>query len=671
MRILRWVLAALLLILSASSASAYRSENSPYEGEDYDPVILIGIGSLTWADIDPDVTPALNQFAQRSAVAAMSTRMNSRSACAIDGWLTLGAGDRTSVSSSAQTCPSLPESNGESFSQWGSYIEDNTDNKYDPHLGRLGSLIADNDRLAVGIGRGGVLALADDEGRVTGKPGSMNDYGSLAYNADLVLIDIGVQLGESPREKAAATDHRFAEIIERIQEETPHATVFVASFGGGSSGELNIAMMSRVQGLLGSVETQRPGLIHITDLASELASIVDPDTYSNLTLTETRGAVGVVRDMVGKADANVPAFIPFFTVWGLSWIGLMAYLFYTRTQDRLHPAVHIVGLAIAIVPTTSALVNVVPWWSWPSPTLLLIALTVATSGLAGIGAHLVGRWGRWLPAGLIALINLVFYLGNVATGSTWVMDSILGSPPHLGARYYGMNNMMFAVVAVSSLVVAGVCAAWIKQRHLAALAVLGIGAVTVLIDGHPRWGADFGGPPVLTLAFLLLAWMVLGKALTWWAILAAIVASGLVNIAFLAIDYPEKNRTHLGDFAADVVGGNAWTTIQRKISELLGQWPFFILLAVLIVFALWLWYRYGPRVTLSRERTSLPVWMMVALVIAYLGATFLNDSGVAIVSVGNLVAFPLMISILSLSGKTRNADNILPSVRSLASLDAR
>lgn len=627
------------------------------------PTIFIGLPALSWSEIDAEVTPALHEFSEHAYVAAMSISLTDGRGCPKESWLTLGAGRRASGTQASGPCAEVPDMADGHYPRWSAYLEANADNPYRPDLGHLGHVVATTESKVVGVGRGGALALADHQGNVHAQTGQLEDVAELLPGSALTIIDMGRAHGPSRTDQLTDLDKRFEAILVDIRRTTPDARVVVASFGAVDASELSVAMVSGGPGLLGATSTQRPGLIHLTDLASVLPEAVG-DKESLITLTESGGRVEVDR-LAQISDRNVDAFVPLFVVWGLNWIGAMAYLFVTRNRPQLKPVVHVWLLAIASVPFAAAVANHVPWYDTTAPTLALITLILAIAAGLGSLAHVTGRWGGFVPAGIVATANLAVYLPAVITGSSVVMDSLLGSPAHLGARYFGMNNMMFAVVAVCSLILAGLASRYARSRAVGAFLVLAIGLVVTAVDGLPMWGADLGGPPMLFLAFIVLATYVSGRAITLVIVAVGALASVGLTALFVLLDYPRDGagQTHLGQFAGDVAQGGAGDTIQRKLLELGGQWPFFILLAALIVFSIWLWRRYGPSVPLnSPDRRYLPVWLCTAMGIAYLGATFMNDSGVAIVSVGNLISFPLIISMTTLAPRTGSARRELPGV---------
>ena len=71
-------------------------------------VMVVGIPGLTWADIDPTGTPELWGLAKGSPIGAVSVRAVRSTTCLLDGWASLGAGNRVKVPGPDQGIPPIP-----------------------------------------------------------------------------------------------------------------------------------------------------------------------------------------------------------------------------------------------------------------------------------------------------------------------------------------------------------------------------------------------------------------------------------------------------------------------------------------------------------------------------------------------------------------------------------
>jgi hypothetical protein len=75
-------------------------------------VLVIGIPGLVWPDLDPQRTPQLWDLAEGSAIGAMSVRSARATTCLLDGWATLGAGNRARYPGPAEPIPPVPVEEG-------------------------------------------------------------------------------------------------------------------------------------------------------------------------------------------------------------------------------------------------------------------------------------------------------------------------------------------------------------------------------------------------------------------------------------------------------------------------------------------------------------------------------------------------------------------------------
>ena len=73
-----------------------------------DQVLVIGVPGLTWQDVDPTATPELWDLARESAIGALSVRTARSTTCVLDGWATLGAGNRARVPGPDEGLPPVP-----------------------------------------------------------------------------------------------------------------------------------------------------------------------------------------------------------------------------------------------------------------------------------------------------------------------------------------------------------------------------------------------------------------------------------------------------------------------------------------------------------------------------------------------------------------------------------
>ena len=101
--------AVLVLVLALSVLGALRPGTSvAAEEHAADRVVVLGVPGLTWADVEPGATPALWAMAEESAVGAVSVRAARSTSCLLDGWATLGAGNRARFPGTDEGLPPVP-----------------------------------------------------------------------------------------------------------------------------------------------------------------------------------------------------------------------------------------------------------------------------------------------------------------------------------------------------------------------------------------------------------------------------------------------------------------------------------------------------------------------------------------------------------------------------------
>jgi hypothetical protein len=101
------LLIVLLAVLLAGVGPAAARTDSDATGT-ADAVLVVGVPGLTWSDIDPEGTPELWALAGESAIGALSVRAARSTTCVLDGWATLGAGNRARVPGPDEGLPPVP-----------------------------------------------------------------------------------------------------------------------------------------------------------------------------------------------------------------------------------------------------------------------------------------------------------------------------------------------------------------------------------------------------------------------------------------------------------------------------------------------------------------------------------------------------------------------------------
>ncbi|WP_040339307.1 hypothetical protein [Candidatus Blastococcus massiliensis] len=71
-------------------------------------VLVVGVPGLVWSDVDPGTTPALWALAEQGSIGALSVRAARSTTCLLDGWATLGAGNRARFPGPDEGLPPVP-----------------------------------------------------------------------------------------------------------------------------------------------------------------------------------------------------------------------------------------------------------------------------------------------------------------------------------------------------------------------------------------------------------------------------------------------------------------------------------------------------------------------------------------------------------------------------------
>jgi hypothetical protein len=97
--VLAAVLTALLGVLAPAGAATDPTAQR---------VVVVGVPGLAWSDLSPQQTPELWDLAGRSAIGALSVRAARATSCLLDGWATLGAGNRARFPGADEQIPPVP-----------------------------------------------------------------------------------------------------------------------------------------------------------------------------------------------------------------------------------------------------------------------------------------------------------------------------------------------------------------------------------------------------------------------------------------------------------------------------------------------------------------------------------------------------------------------------------
>jgi len=398
-------------------------------------------------------------------------------------------------------------------------------------------------------------------------------------------------------------------------------------------------------GLLRTGTTRRTGFVALSDVAPTILDtlgVAAPEAMEGrpMRVTATGGSAADRRAFLIRANED----------------GLL--------RDRLVTPISnaVAWAAIALALGTVLLLGRVSWagraLQWVSLGLLGFMLATFVVVPLHLSEH-GGALGYWFVTVLVAIafaalcrlarrgpvdpliaalgaLVLVLTVDNL-TGAYLEFNSVFGYSATVGVRLAGNGNLAFAVLGAAAMLLAGLLA-WRVAPPRGVRIAIGLLVVVLIAFTPPLFGQDFGGTLAAAPAFLVLAWLLLGRRIrvrTVFAFAAVLFASGLV-VGFIDLMRPRDQRTHVGRFF-EKVGNEGWsglaTVLQRKGNEnaaTLASWVSILVIIVVVGAIVVLWTR-APR-RLRPVVGAVPTLRPVALalvVLAVLGYA-LNDSGVPI-----------------------------------------
>lgn len=682
------------------------------------PIVFLGTGGITWSSVEtvlndyPDESwaQAWRKYLDRSVLANNVPRSVAKVSCPADGWMILSAGQRVAYfpNGSLIECNPIPAIIGNPAA-WDSLQEAAGKRP----LGALGASLKAGGVKAAALGRGAAIALALPDGKLAGDyfP-ALADNAELAQNIanmtkkyQLTIVDVGavsrppqptgppalLEVTDTPPEddnegvppveveipplpdetepmEALSLVRRIGYILEALPL---HARVMLVSLSDGpKTAQLQMATWAGPRlphGWGTSTSVRHPALTQTPDyqvtLLDWLGLAPAPHTTGGL-LQATPADATLLPLRQDRAHARALVFMLPWFYWIAVGLGLVLFLFalvvrLTRGSGAavLRPA----GFTLAGFVIAAEASNYFPWWKLSSPLLLGLIL-LGAGALIGVGAEAAERaarrrWGNpargmgaWLLSGILAVLIYV----DALRGGVNQLDSLLGTSSLLGARFYGMNNTAFTLGGTAALIVTALTAQWITARGARIAWVAGVGLAVTVIDGAPSWGADFGGPPALLPAFLVLLALLEGVRISWQRVLG-VVGITVVTVGALGVaDWlrPPASRTHLGRFVDSLLKGEAGPIISRKIgqniSNLVGSnMTILAIVGILVIIVTVRELRRQKALTPDAFTSPTLRALAWALGVFWVIGYFLNDSGIVIPAMGMLVAIPLALAYLA------------------------
>ena len=351
----------------------------------------------------------------------------------------------------------------------------------------------------------------------------------------------------------------------------------------------------------GSAAHRRATLIEANTNALFRDSLVTEATYVLIVATVVLALAFVVGGRVAALRVLLR----------LAALALIGYLIATYLAAPLHFAGH--G-------------GIVAFWCFVIGTAVAIAVL----------CELVGRRSVLDPL-MLALGGLVIlHVADLLAGGRAEFNSVFGNSATVGIRFAGLGNLSSAQLTAAAIALAGLLA-WRVGGTRGVRVSIAILAVTLLVIASPIWGQDFGGTLADAPAFALLGWLLLGRSVRRGFVLAlggALIGIGLVA-GLLDLLRPSGQRSHIGRFFESFGNGSGGfvTVIQRKASESfdsLTAYHWVVLILAIVALTAYVWTRMGSPLRVATERMPTLVPAGIALVVAAVLNTMLNDSGITI-----------------------------------------
>ena len=502
-------------------------------------------------------------------------------------------------------------------------------------------------------------------------------------DADLVVIDTGdveraaAVSGDALAAAAAQARTealgRTDDILGQVEASLPPRTLLlvVSVVPPGQKWHLTPVVASGagvVKGYLHSPSTDRLGLVTLTDLAPTVLhslGVAVPDGMIGQPLRYHPGTVDLARladlDRDGTTrDSIYPGIALGFVILHAAVYLVAALLLSRREVGRSEPFLRYGVLAIAALPVATFLVKALPLNGAASlPVMFGVdALIVLVASRARRHALSPLAW----VMGFTAVVLMV----DVATGARLQVNSVLGYSPQTAARFFGIGNSAFAVLAATGILAAAIHMQYAPRRREALFAVAGFLTLLIVVDGAPSLGGDVGGiltlVPIVGLALIAFS----GRRISWRTLAALAGLTVALLGAALVVDLlrPPDARTHLGRVVTNVhaAGGSSFvTTVLRKVATNLRVlrgtvWAWLVPIIAAFLLYLLIWERRLGR--LLPRGSAVRIGVIAALGAGLLGFA-VNDSGVVITALVYLYLGPYL-TLLALDAQEPDSELLEP-----------
>lgn len=452
-----------------------------------------------------------------------------------------------------------------------------------------------------------------------------------------------------------------------------------------------------------SASTHRPGWVQTADLTATILDYVGADkppwlqgsaiTTGNMVTVESLASAARRAAVIRNVQVR---FLPGLGVGVALLLIAAVWTLNRRTHPRLgedwdQPRAllgfwRMVATFAALIPAMAYFMNLVPWWELgPADTDVAAAsclwlgclLPVILSALVAIVWSALGLNSLLGPLFIISISSLIVGVLDPLIGSPMVLDAIMGLQSTVGGRFFGIDNVMFAVLATGALILATVVYGLVAERKQSTtteksliMVLIVMASAVIFLDSAPSLGADFGGTMALIPGFAILFLKFNRKPLTVLSSVLIVLLTVAVAALFAYIDWlrPAAERTHLGNFIDTLTQGRVLPVLINKSTMVWNSgWPAWLIISVILAILLaiaiilaplfanmrnpyrrdygWLWGSAGAKlrpegITWNHaERALFAAWITTMVV-----GMLLNDSGILLGLAGAAVMFPAILA---------------------------
>lgn len=623
-----WCVVGIILVTVGSQLLPSKAPEQPPAAK-ASHAIMVGISGLRWADVDPDVTPALWKLAKSGAVGSLSTESAAKTTCPLDGWLTFSAGALASGATTLDEgrCPkvddsSIEPSNATANDSDAVVVKDHEDlaekNLEDFQGAQIGTL-SGAVRCSTAVGPGAAYAAARSSGRIDHYreqlPQSQSATKKLLSQCALSVVDLG-QLPSGAESRSKTLRHMDTELASVYHAATANTLMMVAGLSNTShSAHLHAVIASGKgfhNGSLTSVGTGRQGYLRLLDLAPTFVVALERDRPRPFVGTAAgivprheniSDTVASLADIDTEAAAQEDALTRL--LWVLSLATLLLFVCVTPVLRHARRGPGTVGrkpptqwtlriivyacVALSVTLIAATLVDFIPWWRAGHSMLALLATSfVIVVLLTAVILVIPKRQSPMVIMMVVSLIGMCVVATDIFTGGRLQFGGIAAYSTLNSAGNAGLGPLGYGVFS-TSLLMATACAAQTLKRAYRPILIAAAGCAGIFVVGSPYLGDDPSGAVGLTVAICLAAGIATGGWLSFarfaWASFAGL---GLLLVLAIAdVMRPEEQRGPLGGFVADAFGGNGGgrirTTLESDVVVIFGN-PITLLLIGSVAF---------------------------------------------------------------------------------------